>query len=161
MDFSTAPRLDESLRPCGGPSPRSAGDFLKEKFNSKSLNRSTMSEVWLSERSLQEQSSASCITFRQRETGFAMSVRHATTAKYEQMRVILAMRSDLHGARPGRKCTNSSAKVVQRHPKVKFEDLAFWKRFIRSPFTRQGNNVISHPETPARSQNTWGLYITV
>ena len=90
-----------------------------------------------------------------------MSVRHATTTKYEQMHVILAMRCDLHGAQPGRKCTNSSAKVVQRNPKVEFKDSAFWKRSIRSPFTGQGNNVISHPETPARSQNTWGLYIAV
>ena len=62
---------------------------------------------------------------------FAMSVRHATTAKYEPIRVI-------RGA-TWANCTNSSAKVVQRHPKVKFKDTAFWKRFIRSPFSGQGN----------------------
>ena len=88
---------------------------------------------------------------------FAKSVRHATTAKYEPKHGILALRCELHGARPGEKCTNSSAKVVQRHPKVKFKDSALKKRFIRSPFSGQGNNVISHPETPARSQNTWGF----
>ena len=36
---------------------------------------------------------------------------------------------------------NSFAKTIQRHPKVKFRVLAFWKRFIQ-PFPGQGNNVI-------------------
>ena len=65
-----------------------------------------------------------------REKSFAMSARHATTAKYEPMRVIFAMRWNT-----GRDLGKSAQIYLQGCSK----DSAFWKRFIPSPFSEQGN----------------------